>query len=188
MLLKPEILCHPHVPKPLHGVNPRDIMGRTLWDKTRLNAYASTDYHCVACGVAKHEAKKHKWLEAHEYWNIDYMTGTCSVTSIEPVCHYCHNFIHSGRLSVIVGKEKSKKEVVDILEHGFRILSEHNLKAFQFTVSLAKKLGANTYGVQGYAPVVNENLKWSDFKLVYEGNEYRSKFNDIEEWYCHYNK
>lgn len=118
-VLKPEILCHPHIPKPLHGVAPRAIKGQTWWDKTRQEAYRSTDYHCVACGVHKHEAKKHKWLEAHEFWNIDYNTGVCEVKSIEPLCHYCHNFIHSGRLSMIVGKEKSKQEVIDILEHGF---------------------------------------------------------------------
>ena len=187
LILKPEILCHPHIPKPLHGVNPREIKGQNWWDEARQKAYKSTDYHCVACGVAKSEAKKHKWLEAHEFWNIDYNTGICEVKSIEPLCHYCHNFIHSGRLSMIVGKEKSKQEVIDILEHGFKVLAENDLKAFYFTVDFAKRIGAKTFGVEKYIPNVNQKLKWADFKLIFEGNEYFSKFKSQSEWQSFYN-
>lgn len=186
LTLKPEILCHPNIPKPLHGVAPREIKGTEWWDTTRKEAYRSTNYHCVACGVHKSEAKKHKWLEAHEFWKIDYNTGVCEITSIEPLCHYCHNFIHSGRLSMIIGKEKSIKEVKEILEHGFIILSKNNLKAFPYTLDLARKLKANTYNVEEYEIINNPNLKWSDFKLIFEGKEYKSKFNSQQDWQNHY--
>lgn len=184
--LKPEILCHPHIPKPLHGISPRTINGQEWWNKIRQEVYKSTDYHCVACGVYKLNAKKYKWLEAHEFWDIDYTTGICKIKSIEPLCHYCHNFIHSGRLSVIVGKEKTKQEVIDILEHGFRILSKNELKAFYFTIELAKQLGARTFNVKSYKPNVNENLKWTDFRLVYEGKEYFPEFRNETEWKDYY--
>src|SRR6185295_5669264 len=62
-ILKPEILCHPHIPKPLHGVAPREIMGDDWWNSERQLVYASTDYHCAACGIHKSQAKKHEWLE-----------------------------------------------------------------------------------------------------------------------------
>lgn len=185
--LKPEILCHPNIPKPLHGVAPREIKGTEWWNNIRQDVYKSTDYHCVACGVHKSKAKKFKWLEAHEFWKIDYNTGICEITSIEPLCHYCHNFIHSGRLSVIINKEKSKKEVKEILEHGFNILSKNNLKAFPYTLDLARKLNANTYDVEAYEITINPNIKWSDFKLIFEGREYKSKFNSQQEWQNHYN-
>jgi hypothetical protein len=183
--MKPEILSHPNIPKPLHGLNPRSLKGKEWWDKTRFDAQKRTNYTCSACGVHKSEAKKHHWLEGHEYWNIDYQTGRCEVISIEPLCHYCHNFIHSGRLARILGKEKSYKEVKEILEHGFKILHDNNLKCFPFTLGLAKSLNCNTFDVESYEIKTNNKLKWNDYVLILEGKEYHSNFNDIEDW-CNY--
>ena len=181
--IKPEILTHPNIPKPLHGINPRSIKGSTWWNKTRQEVYASNDYHCVACGVHKEDAKSKKWLEAHEYWDIDYSKGICKVVSIEPLCHYCHNFIHSGRLTNIVGKLKSFDECKDILRHGFNILKKNNLQCFPVTYDLAISLGVDTLGVEPYPiGIGNISLKWEDWKLIFEGKEYHSKFKDISEW------
>ena len=183
--LKPEILCHPHIPKPLHGVAPREIMGKEWWDIERQKVYASTNYHCAACGVSKQEAKKHKWLEAHEFWHIDYKNGVCEITSIEPLCHYCHNFIHSGRLQMISGKEKSLAEVKDILEHGLKILSENKLQCFPFTLQLANHFGCKTFGVTAYK-LTNGDVAWSDWKLIWNGKEYKSRFSNMAEWSSNY--
>jgi hypothetical protein len=179
--LKPEILCHPNIPKSLHGVAPREIMGKEWWDIERQKVYASTNYHCVACGIHKSKAKKHKWLEAHEFWEIDYKTGVCKISSIEPLCHYCHNFIHSGRLSMIINKEKSQQEVKEILEDGFKILSQNNLLCFPFTLSFAKKLNCDTHGVKPYNIEMGD-IKWSDWKLIWNNNEYKSKFKSEKDW------
>jgi len=190
--MKPEILCHPHIPKPMHGLSPRTIMGQEWWNIERQKVYASTEYHCAACGVHKRDAKGFKWLEAHEYWKIDYEKGICEILSIEPLCHYCHNFIHSGRLSMVINKDKSKKEVMEILEHGFRILSEHKLKCFPFTLDLAKQLKCKTFRVKPYEmpeekmPWEKGYIRWGDWKLVWEGKVYWSKFKSFEEWRKHY--
>jgi hypothetical protein len=186
MKLKPEILTHPNIPKPLHGIAPRTIKGKKWWDEERQKAYKSTDYHCVACGVPKHEAKKHKWLEAHEYWNIDYNKGICEVVSLEPLCHYCHNFIHSGRLSMIIGEEKSYEEVLDILKHGFKVLSENKLRCFPHTLEFAESIGADTFGVKAYKIKENPDIKWTDWKLIFDGKEYRSNFKSIDGWSGYY--
>jgi len=188
--LKPEILTHPNIPKPLHGISPRTIMGREWWDITRKATYAKYGYHCVACGVSKTNAKMHQWLEAHEFWSIDYNTGICEIKSIEPLCHYCHNFIHSGRLSEIIGKEKTEQDAVDVLEHGFKILSENNLECFRSTLYLAKNLNANTFGVKAYelSALADEFVKWEDWKLLWNGNEYKSKFASYQDWASYYEK
>lgn len=183
--LMPEILTQPNIPKPIHGIAPRTIMGQTWWNKTRQAVYATTDYHCIACGVAKADARAHAWLEAHELWTIDYKKGTAEVKAIEPLCHYCHNFIHSGRLTAILGKEKSEQEVKNILEHGFKVLSDNKLNCFPVTLELAEQIGANTFGVTAY-DMPESTVKWEDWKVLFEGKEYKSKFANYEEWEAHY--
>lgn len=180
--LHPEILMHPNIPKPLHEVNPRNIMGQAAWDVIRKEAYASTNYHCIACGVHKSEAKGHQWLEAHEFYNIDYQAGRVEIDRIIPLCHYCHNFIHSGRLSMILGKEKDEDEVIEILEHGFKVLAEAGLSAFHFTVHLAHELGADDYGVVPSITPDGETPAWEDWRLVWNGVEYPPKYKTYEEW------
>ena len=185
MKLKPEILAHPHIPKPMHGLSPRTIMGNEWWDVTRKEVYAKYDYHCIACGVPKAEAIAHHWLEAHEFWHIDYRTGVCEISSIEPLCHYCHNFIHSGRIAMIIGKEKSEEEIIAILEHGFNILAENKLKCFPFTLNFAENLFADTYGVRAY-DIPDGDVPWEEWKLIWNGKEYHSKFKSFSEWKSFY--
>lgn len=185
LILKPEILTHPNIPKPLHGLNPRTLLGKEWWDHERFEAQKRTGYRCIACGVRKYEAKKYHWLEGHEYWDIDYNSGICKVVSIEPLCHYCHNFIHSGRLMMIMNKEKTELEVRDILEHGFRILHNNNLLCFPYTLELAIMVDANFYGVDSYQETT-DLIPWDQWVLVLNGKEYHSKFANIQEWAKYY--
>jgi hypothetical protein len=180
--LHPEILMHPNIPKPLHEVNPRNIMGEEKWNVVRQEAYASTDYHCIACGVHKSQAKGPKWLEAHEFYNIDYAAGKVEIDRIIPLCHYCHNFIHSGRLYMVMDKEKTEQEVVDILEHGFKILADAGLPCFYFTLHLAHELDAETYGVVQADTPDGETPDWGEWRLVWDGVEYPPKYKTYEEW------
>jgi len=181
--LTPEILTHPNIPKALHGICPRTIEGQSWWNKTRQAVYASTDYHCKACGVHKSDAKKHKWLEAHEYWHIDYIKGVCTISEIVPLCHYCHNFIHSGRLTALYDSGNiSREQVVSILEHGFAVLCLAGLRCFYVTEMLADAVGAEKYGVQAYIPCNENNVAWEDWTLLWGGNEYKSLHASYEAW------
>lgn len=185
--LLPQILTHPNIPKPLHGIAPRTIMGQKWWDKTRKEVYASTDYHCIACGVSKEDARGPKWLEAHEFWEIDYNAGTAKITGIHPLCHYCHNFIHSGRLASISGGLKSENEIKRILEYGFKVLAKSNLQCFPGTLELAEKVEAETYGVTAYA-MPESAVEWHNWRLLWNGVEYASKFRSFDDWQDFYNK
>lgn len=186
MDLQPELLLHPNIPKPLHGLAPRTIKGEDWWNEQRQKAYSKNEYKCWACGVHKKEAKYHKWLEAHEIYNIDYNSGKVEFLDVCALCHSCHNFIHSGRMSSLFKKgEMSLDKVEDILEHGFKILIKNNLKLNPFalkamhSVSIFLYLIYNKYPKHKYGKC---SAKWEDFYLVLDGKKYKGKFKNFEEW------
>ena len=185
---RPELLSSPSIPKPLHGVNPRTILGKRWWDVQRQEAYSKHDYRCYACGVPKQNADFYKHLEAHEDYNIDYETGKVELREIVALCHSCHNFIHSGRLYTIYRNgEISKDKVLDILNHGFDICQRNNVKPYygsflvrymldEYSEILAEQYAKN----DGWFP--KKVADWDKWHLVVEGKEYYSPFKDIEDW------
>lgn len=160
----PKYLTHPNVPKPLHGTNPRSVLGQEWWDIQRQEAYAKNDYCCWACGVHKSEAKYHQWLEAHESYDYNYRLGRAKLNEIIALCHSCHNFIHSGRLQMMVNKgEYSISKQRDILEHGCAVLSEASLEQPRFDGDI-------------------KVARWEKWHIVIDGEKYYSKFANFEEW------
>ena len=161
---RPELLLHPNIPKPLHSVNPRSIMGKEAWDKKRKEVYASTGHHCAACGVSRYEAKLHKWLEAHEIYDIDYVKGRVTLIEIVPLCHYCHSYIHSGYLDVRYSKgEISREHYQAIYVHGGRLTNGMQRKNI---------------------PLLG--IPWGEWRLVFEGKEYPPIYDSYEAWYIHF--
>ena len=127
MIIRPSILLHPKIPPPLHGLNPRSILGDGWWNKQRQKAYAAQDYHCWACGVEKTKAKYHKWLEAHECYEFDYGAGTARMIEVTALCHLCHNFIHQGKAECFFAEGKiPKSKYKDIFRHGYKLLAGYD--------------------------------------------------------------
>jgi len=176
-----EILCQPNVPKPLHGLNPRTILGATWWDEQRQIAYAKYKYTCIGCGVHKSKAKEFKWLEAHESYIYDYIIGKATIDTIEPLCHYCHSFIHSGRLSMIIGKEKTLQQAKDILQHGFDTLKGTGLQVFPGTMDFAHNIGVKTYDVDAYE-IPLSIVPWEDWRLIIDKKEYKPIYPTMDSW------
>jgi len=163
---RPELLLHPNIPKPLHGINPRTIIGEEWWDIQRHKAYKRNNYCCWACGVHKSRAKYHKWLEAHEYYIYDYVKGEAKLKFIVALCYSCHNFIHSGRLTAMQERcEISENKYKDIMTHGLKILKDA--------------------GLQKPIPP-SSPAKWEDWHLRIGKKKYYSQFKNYEEWYEHY--
>jgi len=105
---------------------------------------------------------------------IDYEAGTAEMLYISALCHSCHNFIHSGRMQMILGTEEMPPEKYnDILQHGEKILG----------IALKKSI-KHPFVKEMFAPIA----EWDKWRLILDGQEYYSKFKDISEWYRFYNE
>jgi hypothetical protein len=165
--LRPEILQSANTVKPMHGVVPRVILGKAWWDATRQAAYKSTNYHCIACGVDKQNAREHRWLEGHEVYRTDYVRGKLIYLETVPLCHWCHNFIHDSRLQILLDKGEITREKFDaVMRHGKEVLRAANLKKKRHRVG---RLAA-----------------WGDWRLVLLGKEYPPLFASYADWREHY--
>lgn len=172
--IRPEILLCPNVPKPLHTLAPRNILGQSWWNATRKAAYKSTNYRCQACGVSKLRAKYHQWLEGHELYHIDYARGRSVYVETVPLCHFCHNYIHDGRLEWLLRESKiHHHKYTSILQHGDEVLRGAGLTK----LSHAERDAA--IANQPCAP-------WEEWRLVLFGEEYAPVFPTFEDWRLHF--
>lgn len=193
MKTDPSILLHPNIPKPLHGLNPRSIMGQEWWDVERRKAYQSTDFHCLACGVEKSRALIHHWLEAHEYYKFDYSRGIIEIQKIVPLCHACHNYIHNGKLLRDLAKMKISQEVFWIIVgHGTSILRKNKLPNNPFMLNVLHTVKRLGYYFPAWAnelltipvefPVGGEGIAWEDWRLSFNGKLYSPIHKSFQEW------
>lgn len=174
LVLRPDILLGHNIPQPLHGVAPRVVLGTSWWNKTRQEAYRSTDYHCFSCGVHKTRAKLRQWLEGHELYEIDYAKGRAKYLETVPLCHCCHNFIHDGRLLAMLEKgEIHHSKYVTIIQHGEEVLCKAGLKR----LSLVER---DRLILEG------ELMEWSKWRLRIGRNLYQPRFKSLEEWKEHH--
>ena len=167
--MNPTILLHPNIPKPLHGTNPRTILGHMWWDKQRHQAYKKHGFCCHACGIPVYNAKYSSILEAHECYRIDYKQGTMEFIEIVALCYSCHNYIHSGML--MIAGNVTKEKYIDIIKHGIRL-----------TTPLYAKLIPNPYIVN----FSGAHAKWEDWRLVINNKKYTGKFKNFTEWINYY--
>ena len=151
----------------MHGLAPRTILGAKWWNQTRQAAYRSTLFHCIACGVYKRNAKFRKWLEGHEVYSVDYLAGRLHYVETVPLCHCCHNYIHSGRLQMLLDSNQiSHQKYVGIVQHGDAVLAQAGLPKPE--------------------PYEGEFAPWKVWRLVLLGKKYKSLYKSLEEWEEYY--
>lgn len=160
----PELLLHGNIPKPLHQLTPRSILGQEWWDIEREAAYKENNYCCWACGVHKSHAKYHPWLEAHEMYATDWKRGSAEYIGACALCHSCHNFIHRGRLRILLDTGQiTGRKYDDIMEHGESLVNTRKMH-------VPKKV----------------QQKWSKWHLVINGEKHYSLFRDLRHWKKHF--
>lgn len=182
----PGLLLHPNIPKPLHEVNPRSVKGDSWWNKMRQDAYARNNYCCWACGIHKSQAKYHQWLEAHEAYEIDYASARMYLVKVVALCHACHNYIHSGRMAMMVDSgEMQEAKYLEILDHGHNVLRLLNAKDNPLVKDVPDFI-ANTIESYSRYTMLKEIPAWESWRMVIDGKDYEPKFKSLAEWVSHY--
>lgn len=159
----PSILHCPRVPLPLWGVNPRSILTKIdehWWDRTRQKVYESQQEHCHCCGVHKSSQKGYrKYLDAHEYYDINWSTGEVKLKMITALCSCCHNSIHFGRLTAQYESGKiQEKTFREVISHANTLLANSKLPRKNWDITINDNIN---------------NLSWDSFYLllVIDGKE-----------------
>ena len=119
------LITMPNVPRPLHGLPPRKIMGATAWDRMRKSCYFDAGYKCEICGVDPPKGQLH----AHELYSYDWKEGTGKFERCIAICKKDHDFIHSGRLITLHKQGSplySKSYVLGVVEKGFKLIHDYN--------------------------------------------------------------
>jgi hypothetical protein len=176
LFTRPELLLHPNIPKPLHGLAPRTLVKQSEWTQIRREAYAKNNYHCWACGTYRHYdlallkfVDDNGTLDAHESYDIDYENKTVELKEIVALCKHCHNYIHSGRLGSMYDKGQcDEQDCWEIINHGDSVLIDGGLVPYN-------AVDKNTY-----------QDEWDEWRLIFNGKEHRSRWKDYWDWMKHY--
>jgi len=156
-----QLLVHPNIPKPLHGLSPRTIMGEDWWNQQRKVAYKQAGYRCQACGMSSKFP-----LEAHEIYKIDHFLGEATFIRIVALCRDCHSYIHSGLLGTKLRKGKiTVEEYNRITTRGNTLLDIAGIKA---------------------EPYLGPTPSWTKWRLIFNGKKYKPIHKSFEEWRAHY--
>ena len=190
------LITMPNIPKPLHALPPRNIMGKTAWDKARKLCYWKANYKCEICGEEPSKGNLH----AHELYSIDYLDGSSTFRRCIAICKQDHDFIHSGRL-ITLFKEGNmlypKSYVLKVAEKGFALIRKYNdehpddepLRAFDTFLDylrvpeLATEMVAliRKYDIKFYKSP-KRPARWDKWRLVWNGKEYKTPYKNHEEW------
>lgn len=190
------LITMPNVPRPLHGLPPRKIMGATAWDRMRKRCYFDAGYKCEICGVDPPKGQLH----AHELYTYDWMEGTGKFERCIAICKRDHDFIHSGRLVTLHKQGNplySKSYVLGVVEKGFKLIHDYNeahpdkekLKVYATFLEylkvpdLAQEMSEliDKYDMEFYSEP-KHIAKWAKWRLLFGNKEYPTPYANQGEW------
>lgn len=195
-----KILSMPNVPKPLHTMAPRTILGGPTWERMRKRCYYDAGYKCEACGYEPEKGKLH----AHELYEVDYDKCTSKFVRCVALCNKCHTEpgVHTGRAYTMYKQGNvlmPRQKLLEGVEHIFKLVNEYNqhrpegeeeLRLFATFVQYWKD---NTlredmerlikqYNIKFYNVPPTETERWGEWKLIIGNKEHPTKFASMQEW------
>lgn len=192
------LIAMPNIPKPLHLVNPRNILGRKTWDIMRKACYAQADDTCEICGYKPEDLRSR---HGHEVYSINYATGTVKFERVFCLCKLCHlGGIHTGRAITLYkqGNPLYPKEfLLDGVEHTFTIINAYNadhpdaqIRAYATFLDYLKcpelekpmRELIKKYDIKFYMEDPKKMAKWGDWKLIIGSTEHPTPYANGQEW------
>ena len=188
------LLTMPNIPRPLHTLCPRSIIGNKAWRCYRKECIKRAKYVCEVCG------KKLTYnARSHELYTYCYLTGTATFQRCVCLCNTCHAGIHSGHsITQFKHGEISKGRLLEIIENAFRIVWEYNCshtnqeplrlyKSFSDCLKVPEihdEVAAliKKYDIKFYKEDSRYAARWCDWHLIYGNATYTTKFKKYEDW------
>lgn len=198
------LLGMPNIPKPLHGLAPRTIMGDYEWGKIRKQCYEDAGDVCEICGQKLGSKRGEPMMHAaHELYHYDYAERKATFDRPICICPICHNFIHSGRAITCYRNHEplwTKEYMLTIAEAGFKVISEWNkkhpnsepIRVYEVVLNwleepeleepLTKLI--EQYGIEFWCAPRRKlwDNAWGKWRLIYNDTEYWSPYQSAEEW------
>lgn len=192
------LIAMPNIPRPLHTVAPRTVLGATVWNKMRKECYEKANDTCEICGECPEDKRKR---HAHEAYVINYEEGTATFVGVFCLCALDHlGCIHTGR-AVTLYSQNSPLVTKDFLlagaEKAFTIISSYNkdhpeadLRAYSTYIEYLKfdELREpmleliKRYNIKFYQEDPKKMAKWGAWRLILDGEEYPTPYKNEKEW------
>lgn len=87
------------VPSSCWFTNVRSCVDERDWERLRRMITRRTGMRCEICGATE-DREARRWLEAHERWTYDEVTGVQSLRRLICLCSDCHRVTHYGYAQV----------------------------------------------------------------------------------------
>lgn len=192
------LIAMPNIPKPLHSVAPRTVLGPTEWDKMRKACYEAANDTCEICGERPNNLRAR---HGHEVYEIDYEKGISRFVRVFCVCYLDHlGAIHTGR-AITLWKGKNPLYPTEFLlagaEKAFTIISSYNhdhpeadLRAYSTFIEYLKYdelrepmlelIGK--HNIKFYMEDPKKVAPWGQWKLIIGDEEYPTPYKNEKEW------
>lgn len=193
------LFSSPNIVQPLHGLPPRVIMGISKWNLVRTKCYMDADYICEICRKKLGAGK----CEAHELYHTNYYEHYAKFDRVVCLCSLCHNAMHTGRaLSAFQKGDKlfPYSKMITIMEHIFRNIHKWNMEHITEPLIKLSNIWLDWADDPYLGEIVKHNLErfeielynvpkrswskkhWGEWKLIWEGREYPTPYQTVEEW------
>lgn len=195
------ILTMPNVPKPVHKLCPRTILGNATWDHMRKRCYFEAGYKSQVSGFELDRSSKERTAHAHELASYDYATGEARFERTVCLSPLEHNFIHSGRMLTLYKQGSplaTKRYVLKCLENGFKLVNDWNemhknmrplrvyytLAEYAVTPGIADEVKAliKKYNIKFYAENPHTLAPWDKWGLWIGNKFHKTPYKNEDEW------